>query len=198
MLLHLIRHPQPLVDAGICYGSSDLPVAPEHLAACIQTLQVELAQAGACPIYSSPLQRCSALAEGLAARLNTRVDYDARLQEMHFGAWELQAWDDIARSEIDAWSADLLYFRPGGGESLWQVAQRVRAFLTALLQTGHEHVILITHAGVIRIVLAYRDWQSSHSTLSPAPDDALAHIALQAASAPHAIAYGALLPVQLK
>ena len=72
---------------------------------------------------------------------------------MDFGAWEGQRWDDIARSEIDAWTADFWHYAPGGGESLAQMMGRVQTALAAAqtqaAATGHP-VLWITHAGVVQ------------------------------------------------
>ncbi|MES2264136.1 MAG: histidine phosphatase family protein [Pseudomonadota bacterium] len=171
MRLILIRHPQPLVAPGICYGGTDLAVAADEVARVHAALRASL-PAGA-PIYSSPLRRCAELAKNLGTPI-----LDPRLAEMHFGAWEMRSWDDIARAEIDAWAADLVHYRPGGGENVLQVATRVAAFHAELARLPHEQVVVICHAGTIRLLTACRAGR--------APAD----IALAAARAPHAIAYG--------
>jgi alpha-ribazole phosphatase len=127
MRLYLVRHGRPDVAPGICYGSTDLAVSPqEHarVAAALTPLLPELA-----PVFSSPLRRCSELASRLALSLGSgNVIYDERLVEMHFGDWEMRAWDDIPRAHIDAWAGNVAAYQPGGGECVLQVAQRVRAF----------------------------------------------------------------------
>lgn len=99
------------------------------------------------PVVSSPLQRCRALAAALAS--NYRID--ERLTELDFGVWEMQAWDHIPRAQIDAWAADPLGFRAHGGESVAQMQARVRQALAGL--DGHD-CVWITHAGVMKLVLA--------------------------------------------
>ena len=108
---------------------------------------------------------------------------DPRLVEMDFGSWEMRRWDDIARAEIDAWAADLVHYRPGGGDSVLRMAQRVAGFY-ADLQRQQADAIVVCHAGTIRLLAA------CHAGLAPA--DA----ALQAARTPHAIAYGAALTLE--
>ncbi|MYM70549.1 phosphoglycerate mutase [Pseudoduganella sp. FT55W] len=169
MKLILVRHPQPLVAPGICYGSTDLAVAPEQLE---QTLAALKLPAGL-PIYSSPLRRCA----DLAARLSAATIYDARLAEMHFGAWEMQPWDQIPRSDIDAWAADTVHYRPGGGESVLQMAERITAFYNTLATDA----IIIGHAGTMRLLAA------RHAGLTPV------EMALQAAQTAHQIPYGSTL-----
>jgi alpha-ribazole phosphatase len=171
MELILVRHPRPLVAAGICYGSSDLPVARDELTRVHATLQLRPA-----PVFSSPLQRCATLARLLSAD----VTFDANLAEMDFGSWEGRAWDGIPRAEIDAWAADLLHYRPGGGETVLEVAARVDSALDAIRRHGAGTAIVVCHAGTIRLITAL-------ATGAP-----LAQAALAAAATPHQIAYGAV------
>lgn len=144
MRLHLIRHPKPIVDPGICYGRLDL--AAENVAEVAARLRAELPPG--LPVWSSPLRRCRELAEQLQAA----PGIDARLAEMDFGAWEGRPWDAIPRGEIDAWAADVAGYAPPGGESPRQLQQRALAFVAEL--TVPEAVI-VTHAGVIRVLLAH-------------------------------------------
>jgi len=173
----LVRHPQPLVAAGICYGRTDLPVAPQEQANVLLSLSETLPKTAT--LFSSPLRRCAEL----AARLPQQAPIlDARLAEMDFGTWEMQAWDDIPRADIDAWAADLIEYHPGGGESVLQMAARVQAFYTDLQrQQGADASVIICHAGTIRLLCAF------HAGLS------LRDAALHAAQTPHKIAYGASL-----
>ena len=147
MELILIRHPKPDVAPGMCYGSSNLPVAADALAAGYAALAPQLADALArgYRLYSSPLRRCTALASLLG-------DFtpDARLMEMDFGAWEQRYWPDVARAEVDAWAADLLDYRPGGGETVREVAHRVQSFLDDL----QHDAIIVCHAGTMRLMAA--------------------------------------------
>ncbi|WP_374585818.1 histidine phosphatase family protein [Pseudoduganella sp.] len=147
MELILIRHPLPDVAPGVCYGSSDIPASPAALAEGHAALAPQLAAAlaGGARLYSSPLRRCTALATLLG-----QPTLDARLAEMDFGAWELRPWSDIARAEVEAWAADLLDYRPGGGETVREVAARVQSFLDDL---RHDAVI-VCHAGTMRLMAA--------------------------------------------
>lgn len=169
MKLILVRHPQPLVAPGVCYGSTDLAIAPGQLEHTLAALQLP----AGLPVYSSPLRRCAEL----AACLSPAPRHDARLAEIHFGTWEMRPWDAIPRADIDAWAADMVNYRPGGGESVLQMAERINAFYNELT-TG---AIIICHAGAMRLLTA------RHAGLSPA------EMALQAAQTVHQIPYGATL-----
>ena len=164
MRLTLLRHPAPAIAPGLCYGRSDVPVDPAALDAVIGGLAGSAGSAGlaaslphhaATAVYSSPLQRCTALSVPLAAQLGLPAPLlDARLAEMDFGAWELRRWDDIPRAEIDAWAADLANYAPGGGESVLQVARRVADFLDALQREAVVDAIVVCHAGTMRLLAA--------------------------------------------
>ncbi|MET3132473.1 alpha-ribazole phosphatase [Oxalobacteraceae bacterium GrIS 1.11] len=176
MRLILVRHPQPQVAPGLCYGSTDLAVAPEELARALADLTSRLPQD--VPLFSSPLRRCAGLAAVLAY---PAFELDARLAELDFGDWEMRPWDAIERAEIDAWADDMAGYRPGGGESVLQMAARVAAFHDALLRKQTSCAIVICHAGTMRLLAA------RHAGLS------CEAMALQAAREPHAIAYGETL-----
>lgn len=147
MILHLIRHPRPLIEPGVCYGSLD--VAAENAEAHAARLRAELPPG--LPLWSSPLQRCRALAEALHAAPR----FDARLAEMDFGAWEGRLWDAIPRQQLDAWAADVAGYTPPGGESPRALQARALAFVEALQALDVPEAVLVTHAGVMRTLLAH-------------------------------------------
>ncbi|HEX7648393.1 MAG TPA: histidine phosphatase family protein [Noviherbaspirillum sp.] len=152
MRLHLIRHPRLLIAPGVCYGSSDVPVCPDDMESTLAALLPAL-PAGV-PIFSSPLARCRELAARLAHALSSAPPiHDKRLVEMHFGDWEMRAWEAIRKEDIDAWVADLAFYRPGGGENGMQVAKRLNDFLEDAKSLRAEDIIVVTHAGVIRLLL---------------------------------------------
>lgn len=157
MILHLIRHPKPLIDPGICYGQLD--VLAENPAVAAERLRGELPPD--LPVWSSPLQRCRALAQAL----HPAPRVDARLMEMNFGAWEGRPWDLVPRHELDAWAADVEGYAPPAGESPRQLRERVLDFVADL---GDGEHVLITHAGVIRVLLAQMTGNNLASTQSPA------------------------------
>ncbi|OIN92997.1 MAG: phosphoglycerate kinase [Comamonadaceae bacterium CG1_02_60_18] len=146
--LWLVRHAQPLVACGVCYGALD--VAADGAA----TLQAahELASALPCGlrVHTSPLQRCKRLAQTLQGlRPDLTLHIEPRLAEMNFGCHEGQRWDQIERAALDAWTADFWQHRFGGAESVSTLMQRVAALWDAAVQRG-QPCVWVTHAGVIR------------------------------------------------
>jgi alpha-ribazole phosphatase len=150
--LWLVRHPQPAVDTGICYGQTDLDVEPDALRGLIARLHVRV-PAGL-PVMSSPLRRCRVVAEAIAeSRHAGEPVFDARWAEMHFGEWEMQPWNAIARPAIDAWAADFLDYLPPGGESVRQVAARVREAFEEWRAEGASDALVVTHAGPMQLLM---------------------------------------------
>lgn len=143
MILHLIRHPEPLIEPGICYGQLD--ILAKNVKTAAERLRAELPPD--LPVWSSPLRRCRELAE----QLHPAPIFDRRLAEMDFGAWEGRSWDSISRAELDAWAADLADYAPPGGESPRQLQRRALDFVGEL---SVPEAVLVTHAGVIRLLLA--------------------------------------------
>lgn len=149
-LIWAARHPRPRLAGRICYGRLDVPLAePAEQGA------ATLIAAAADPverIVTSPSSRALLVARAVAAQTGAPLHTDDRLQEMDFGAWEGQAWSAIPRSELDAWAADTLTYRPGGGETVAEVMRRLcRAWSN--LASSADNTLLVTHAGPIRCLL---------------------------------------------
>lgn len=150
----LVRHTRPAVPAGVCYGMTDLNLAPgfdDEAAAIVATLPPTDR------LMSSPLRRCRRLAERIGAARGIAPVFDERLREFDFGTWEGVSWDAIPRMELDAWAADFFHARPHGGESVHMLRERVATAIADYRRSGASHVI-VTHAGVIKAALA----QSGH------------------------------------
>lgn len=148
--LWIARHAPVLLPPGTCYGRLDAPADPAATAASAQRLANCLPQG--LSARHSPLQRCALLAHQLQAlRPDIAIAPDERLIEMDFGCWEGQAWNAIARTEIDAWSSRFADHRPGGGDCLAQMLDRVNAALQDMRQLQND-ALWISHAGVARCV----------------------------------------------
>jgi probable phosphoglycerate mutase len=156
MLIDFIRHGEP--EGGRVYRGHgvDDPLSETGWA------QMWMALGEGCPwtqIVSSPLRRCRAFAECLAARHGLSLMVDERLREVGFGAWEGRTPDEIRASnpgEYAAFFCDPVRNRPPGAESLEAFFARVAAALGDVAREyADRQVLMITHAGVIRAVLAH-------------------------------------------
>jgi alpha-ribazole phosphatase len=152
--IFLVRHPAVAGSEGRCYGRLDLPLAaPTHARIAAVATEIRTHLPPHFQVWSSPLQRCLALANALAAPDAARIHPD--LREMNFGAWEGLDWADIPRAELDAWALDITGYAPPGGES----AQALQARALTALQEIRAHPsplprVCVTHAGVIRALVA--------------------------------------------
>ncbi|WP_298607826.1 histidine phosphatase family protein [uncultured Thiothrix sp.] len=109
-------------------------------------------------IYTSTTRRCHDFARLLAQRLNCEFVPDERFCELNFGSWV-----GLTQEEIFARDPELLqqyYFQPRrfiapNGESMdyfmWRVAEAWADLLEA--QQG-KRVLILTHTGVIRAIIA--------------------------------------------
>ena len=145
-MLILVRHTRPLVPDGVCYGATDLDLAPTFEE---EAAHVIAAFPPAERLVTSPLRRCRRLAERIGAARSLAPVIDERLREMDFGRWEGVPWRAIPRAELEAWNADLLHARPHGGESVHTLYERAWSAIADYRRTGLPHVV-VTHAGVIK------------------------------------------------
>ena len=160
MAVILVRHTTPRVAPGTCYGRTDLPLIDSFAA---EASQVLAALPTVTQIVTSPLQRCRQLAEYVGQARGLKIDIDARLQEMDFGAWEGVPWNAIPRHELDAWAAEFLHARPHGGETVAGLRARVLQAIDPL-HIGEAMTLCVTHAGVIRAALATGDTADDFNT----------------------------------
>lgn len=179
-VVQLWRHPKALGADGRCIGRTDLLVDPRKAKRLAHRIRAH-ARRHALPrsVITSPLQRCAAVGRMLAA-WGWRHRTDPALLELDFGAWDGRRWNEIPRVEIDAWSADLLHHRPGGGENVAQLLLRVCTW------PGADTPLLIGHAGWI---CAAQWWAHERRTGLPTP--------ITATEWPRAPAHGSRTPLRL-
>jgi alpha-ribazole phosphatase len=154
MLIYLVRHGRPQGVEGICYGRGNVSVRAGETERAAQSIRAQIPDdvLRAAPVYSSPLERCAALAREIAG--GRPVAVTPALLELDFGSWQGRSWSDIPRGELDAWAADLWHYAPGSGESAAAAARRWRTWVDSLLDQSLDVAIAVTHAGLIRVAHA--------------------------------------------
>jgi len=148
MEIYLIRHTTPLTKKGLIYGRSEVPLADtfeQEQAGILRQLPVKLDV-----VYSSPSVRCVSLAQSISNLYLT----DNALYEMNFGDWEGENWDTVDREDSETWMKDFVNLAPPNGESMLVMQDRVLKFWGQVTTLPHKNVAIVTHAGVIRIILA--------------------------------------------
>jgi alpha-ribazole phosphatase len=149
--LYLVRHTETTVPKGICYGQSDVEPDMERLDARLLEIRPALGDTRFSCCYTSPSVRCRLLAEGLVKE-SGRIRDDCRLMEMNFGRWELQPWLAIhPEAEAMDWYTGFWQISCPEGESLQDMAMRVKSFVNEIFQLADGFTVLvITHAGWIQ------------------------------------------------
>jgi broad specificity phosphatase PhoE len=109
-------------------------------------------------VYSSDLIRSVKGAVIVAERLGLRHTPVRSLRERSVGTWEGMTAEEIRErypDEYAAWRADLLNYRPPGGECLLDVRDRViPEYRRIVAAHPGEEVALLLHGGVNRVILA--------------------------------------------
>ncbi|MBD8574641.1 alpha-ribazole phosphatase family protein [Pseudomonas syringae] len=109
-------------------------------------------------IVSSPLQRCAQFAQVLAKRLGVPMTLAPDLQELHFGDWEGRTAAQIMDTDaagLGAFWDNPYTFTPPNGEPVPAFAERVLKGVQHLQrQHAGERVLLVSHGGVMRLLLA--------------------------------------------
>lgn len=155
MILQFMRHPAIETARQLCIGQTDAPLSSEGKAS-VEALADSAAELKPERIICSSLTRCRILAEAITKRISVPVEYDPEWREIHFGAWENRRWDDIREKDFErfeAWTAQFDTLAPPEGESFLQLQRRTLAALGRIDPKSCEHLLIITHAGVIRALL---------------------------------------------
>ncbi len=109
-------------------------------------------------IYSSPLERCIETAAFLAHPHGLEVVELDDIGEVHYGDWQGKKIKKLAKKKRK-WYAVQHFpsrFRFPGGESLTEVQKRAVAAIERLsLLHEKELVAVVSHADVIKLILAY-------------------------------------------
>lgn len=154
-LIDLMRHGEPV--GGIRYrGQIDDPLSDTGWR------QMRAALGKERPwdlIISSPLSRCLAFAEDLSRDSGLPLEIDARLQEIGFGEWQGKTREEITQYDpglVQRFYRDPTTYRPDGAEGLAEFRHRiVEAVNDILNRHSGRHILVICHAGTIRMVLGH-------------------------------------------
>ena len=154
MILDLLRHGETEQGGGL-RGRIDDALTARGWA------QMRAAVEDSAPwqaLVTSPLQRCAAFARELATRHALPLHLESGLRELDFGAWDGRSAAELMASDAEGlgrfW-ADPYAFTPPGGEPLVDFEARVLDAIERLHQRfAGQHLLLVTHGGVMRLLLA--------------------------------------------
>lgn len=151
--IDLLRHGQVQTPGLFCAPS------PEPLST-VGWQQLEHATRHCRPdwLISSPSVRCHAFAETFSCQNAIPLQVEPRLQEMNFGQWvgrqASELWQTEQAQMECLWNQPLDFTAPAG-EAMPTFIQRVQSAWADLLQQhAGQRLLVLTHAGVIRVLLA--------------------------------------------
>lgn len=120
-------------------------------------------------IYTSNSKRAAETAEIVARGRGLRVEFRENLAELGFGEFEGMTHAEIVERYPD-WRPGDFDFTAYGGESLEQLARRIRAFTKELRSDNPDdaNILVIAHSGSLRVLLcrllglAVKSWRRFH------------------------------------
>lgn len=153
------RHPRAADALGRCIGRTDLAVDPRKARRLAYRIRAHARRQGLpLIVVTSPLRRGADVGRWLA-RWGWTHRIDPALLEIDFGAWDGLSWSAIAVHELEAWSADFVDYRPGGGESLADLLARVDAW------SPGDARLIVAHGGWLSAV----HWRAELGCAVPVP-----------------------------
>ncbi len=150
--IDLLRHGEVL--GGSCYrGITDDPLTDKGW----QQMHAKLGSDRHWDvIISSPLSRCHNFAKNLSTNLQLPLVSSSAFQELYFGDWEGKTAAQIEPQLLNQFYADPINFSPPNGEHFNDFQQRILVAWQNLIEAHQgKKLLLITHAGVMRIILAH-------------------------------------------
>jgi broad specificity phosphatase PhoE len=108
-------------------------------------------------VQSSPQRRCLQSASILAAHYGLALEIVPALDELDYGDWTGQSFDDLDRDpQWSIWNTQRGASRPPGGESMRALQKRVVDYLEHLWSDpGSDTVLVVSHAETIRAALLH-------------------------------------------
>lgn len=150
--IDLLRHGE--VEGGACYrGITDDSLSSTGW----KQMQKKIAfQSHWDLIICSPLIRCHAFSVALSEQLKTPLITSPALQEIDFGDWEGKTAAQIEPQLLAQFYADPARFSVPNGELFDCFQQRIiKAWLSLIKTHQGKQILIVTHAGVIRVILGH-------------------------------------------
>ncbi|HEU4625890.1 MAG TPA: histidine phosphatase family protein [Steroidobacteraceae bacterium] len=149
----LVRHTEVAVRwSRRCYGCSDVGLSRAGRLHAME-LAAKLAMQSVTALVHSGLERAAYLARRIAEMKKLTPIADARWRERNFGTWEGRGWHSIWKetgSAMDRLLDEPAVYRPGGGETTLELAERSAAAWAALPAEGV--IVVVSHGGPIAAV----------------------------------------------
>jgi len=157
-VVYLLRHGDIRQDEIKRYiGQADFSLNETGLAQAL-SWRNELARVSLSRIFCSDLSRSYETACIISDGRNVPVQSLHKLREINLGAWDGQPVAEVGRiypGEYEKRGADLVCYRPPGGESFADIAARVIPLFEEIVRNAPGNVLIVGHAGVNRVILCH-------------------------------------------
>jgi broad specificity phosphatase PhoE len=151
-----IRHAETEMAGRFC-GHSDPDLNAEgytQLGALAGLLSAETIES----VYCSDLRRARSTAQAIASTRNIPLTLCPALREIDFGQWEGLSWEQVEQRDPEharKWMDDFPKLAAPAGESFRAFEARVLEEVNCLLEGDPGPIAVVTHAGVLRVVLRH-------------------------------------------
>ncbi|KKC24623.1 histidine phosphatase family protein [Sphingomonas sp. SRS2] len=111
---------------------------------------------GVSAVHSSPCPRARETADIVATLIGLETRIADALDEIDFGYWAGRRFDELADDPLwQDWNARRSAAATPGGETMAHAAARITSYLDALAASGASHVLLVSHADIIKGAVAH-------------------------------------------
>ncbi len=108
-------------------------------------------------MYASPLDRTRQTAALINEHLDLPVTFDERIMEWDCGDWSGYLYAEVAekwKAEWQAYQQDKFHYRGPNCENYPDMFARARPFLQEVLATSHEHIAIVSHGMIGKVMIA--------------------------------------------
>jgi alpha-ribazole phosphatase/probable phosphoglycerate mutase len=152
-IIDIIRHGEP-VGGSKYRGQIDDPLSDKGWRQMREAVQGRTEWQH---VISSDLSRCAEFAREVSQNLAIGLELDAQFREVGFGSWEGKSASELLQADPDGTAAfwrDPINNTPPGAEPLREFQQRIVTAWQGLLERhAGKHILLVGHAGMMRILL---------------------------------------------
>jgi len=157
-LIYLVRHGEIEISPGKRFvGQIDLPLSKKGIKQA-EYLQQQLSCVSLKGIFCSDLQRSQQTAQLIAEKHRTDISLVQELKEIKLGEWEGKLFEEIYRTypkEFKKRGEDIVHYHPPGGESFYDLHQRVITAFNKIITSTKGNILIVGHAGVNRMILCH-------------------------------------------
>lgn len=150
--IYLLRHGE-ITHKNSLAGHTDFEVTDvghQQMANAVSILEFE-------QCISSPLRRCREFAELVSNERDVNLTIEPNIMEMNFGDWDGKGYELLwqqPRPNIGDFWQNPFQNTPPNGEDFGELVKRVNAWWHLITQQINQDTLVITHAGVIKCLLA--------------------------------------------